>query len=103
MIRIASGEFSLVLSLFTLMLIISVAPAQVLTPNANPPGIAWAQWALNPQHTLFDSNVTGQPINNILASIVYDHNVAAEKADPNAQGTLLVHYQVPMIDGNDVF
>ncbi len=38
-----------------------------------------------------------------LVNLVYDFNTAAEKADPNAQGTLLVHYQVPLIDGNDVF
>ena len=102
MTRIASGKFSLIV-LLTCFFLVPAAPAQVLTPSANPPGIAWAQWALNPQHTLFDANVTGQPINNILANFVYDHNVAAEKADPHAAGTLLVHYQVPMIDGNDVF
>jgi hypothetical protein len=103
MTRIASGKFSLlVLCLMTLFLLTSAASAQILTPS-NPPGLAWPQWALNSQHTLFDGNVTGQPISSVLASIVYDHNVAQEKADPNAAGTLLVHYQVPMIDGNDVF
>lgn len=74
---------------------------QVLTPA--PAGVFWPQWGFNPQHTLFLNQTTGQPINNVLASITYDFNVAAEKADPNAAGTLLVHYQVPLIDGNDVF
>ena len=63
----------------------------------------WPQWGLNPQHTLFDSNTVGQPINKIETSFVYDFNVLAEKADPNNAGGLLVHYQVPLIDGNDVY
>jgi hypothetical protein len=57
----------------------------------------------NPQHTLFDANVTGQPLNNNLVNVIYDFNVAQEQADPIAAGDLLVHYQVPLIDGNDVF
>src|SRR5215472_283261 len=31
----------------------------------------WPQWALNPQHTGRVS-IAGQPLNNILANIVYD-------------------------------
>jgi hypothetical protein len=63
----------------------------------------WPQWALNPQHNLFTSNVTAQPLNKNLVNIIYDFNVAQEQADPIAQGDLLVHYQVPLIDGNDVY
>src|SRR5215472_12447383 len=63
----------------------------------------WPQWALNPQHNLFDRQVTAQPLTKNLVNIVYDANVAQEQADPNNQGALLVHYQVPLIDGNDVF
>lgn len=55
---------------------------QVLTPA--PAGPSWPQWGLNSQHTLFLNHITGQPINNVLASFTYDFNVAAEKADPNA-------------------
>src|SRR5690242_393240 len=77
------------------------ASAQILAPKAPP---SWPQWGLNPQHTLFDANVVGQPLNNNLVNIIYDFNVAAEKADPNAApGELLVHYQVPLVDGNDVY
>lgn len=75
---------------------------QILTPNVATPNF-WPQWGLNPQHSLFLSSTTGQPINKIEASFTYDFNVAGEKADPNAAGTLQVHYQVPMIDGNDVY
>ena len=63
----------------------------------------WPQWALNPEHTLFDSNVVGQPLNRIKASFVYDFNVTAEKADPNTSDGLDIHYQVPLADGNDVY
>lgn len=77
------------------------ASAQILAPKAPP---SWPQWGLNPQHTLFDATVAGQPLNENLVNIIYDFNVAAEQADPNAApGDLLVHYQVPLIDGNDVF
>ena len=63
----------------------------------------WSQWALNPQHTLFESNLVAQPLNRNLVNFVYDFNVAQTQADPNNAGGLLVHYQVPLIDGNDVF
>ncbi len=78
----------------------ATASAQILTPK--PAGPAWPQWGLNPQHTLFD-NVAGQPLNENLVNLVYDFNVPAEQADPNAAGTLLVHYQVPLVDGSDVY
>jgi hypothetical protein len=62
----------------------------------------WAQWGFNPQHTL-DLNVVGQPLNNNLVNLVNDPLVPQEQADPIAAGDLLVHYQVPLVDGNDVF
>jgi len=76
------------------------AAAQTLTPS-HPPD--WAQWGLNPQHSLFDGSVTAQPLNQNIVNLIYDFNIDAEKADPNAAGGLLVHYQVPLVDGNDVF
>src|SRR5262245_44480460 len=76
------------------------AGAQVLIPNKPPD---WPQWGLNPQHTLFDGGVNGQPLNQNIVNLIYDFNVAAEQADPIADGDLLVHYQVPLVDGNDVF
>jgi len=76
------------------------AGAQILAPNKPPD---WAQWGLNSQHTLFDGGVVGQPLNQNIVNLIYDFNIDAEKADPNATGDLLVHYQVPLVDGNDVF
>jgi hypothetical protein len=62
----------------------------------------WGQWGGNAQHTSA-VRAAGQPTRHILADIVYDPFAAAEKASPLAQGELLVHYQVPLLDGNDVF
>jgi hypothetical protein len=72
------------------------------TPLVSP-SFTWPQWGLNAQHTLFAGNVTGQPLNQNIVNLVYDFNIDAEKADPNATGDLLVHYQVPLVDGNDVY
>ncbi len=66
---------------------------------------SWPQWAQNPQHTGF-LNVVGQNLNQNLANIVYDPLVETEmQAVIPIQGekALLVHYQVPLVDGNDVF
>jgi hypothetical protein len=50
----------------------------------------WPQWALNPQHT-GQVNVSGQPLNQIFTSIVYDPLVPAEMA-ANAND-LLAHFR----------
>jgi len=62
----------------------------------------WAQWGRNAQHTSTTSAV-GQRASRLLADVVYDPFVNAEKTDPNSFGDLLVHYQVPLLDGNSVF
>jgi hypothetical protein len=63
-------------------------------------GQGWPQWAQNPQHTGF-LPVIGQHMDHILANIVYDPNVPDEQAQTG--GDLLVHYQTPLVDGNDVY
>src|SRR5205814_67444 len=60
----------------------------------------WPQWMQNPQHTGF-LNVVGQNLNKILANIVYDPLVPDEQAHNG--GDLLVHYQTPLVEGNDVY
>jgi hypothetical protein len=60
----------------------------------------WPQWMQNPQHTGF-LNVVGQNLNRILANIVYDPLVPDEQAKNG--GDLLAHYQVPLVEGNDVY
>ena len=55
----------------------------------------WPQWGLTPQHT-GQVSVAGQPLNQIVADIVYDPLVPAEMAANG--GELVAHYQVPLID-----
>ncbi len=64
------------------------------------PRRGWTQWGGDPQHT---GQVTskGQNLNRIIQTIVYDPFVAAEMAANG--GNLVVHYQVPILDGNDVY
>jgi len=64
-------------------------------------GTGWPQWAQNSQHTS-SADVAGQSLNGILANIIYDPLVAQEQAASYDQ-ELLAHYQVPLIDGNDVY
>src|SRR6516164_5829423 len=78
---------------FTVLTLILVAPIAVRAQF-------WPQWALNAQHTGHVS-VVGQPLTEILANVTYDPLVPAEMA---ANGnSLLAHYQVPLIDGSNVF
>ncbi|HYM62169.1 MAG TPA: hypothetical protein VEZ11_14905 [Thermoanaerobaculia bacterium] len=65
----------------------------------------WPQWGLNPQHT-GQFFVPGQNLNHNLADIVYDPLVPQEMAAVLAEfgsADLLVHYQSPLIDFDDVY
>jgi hypothetical protein len=66
------------------------------------PGVWWGNWGQNPQHQGVVS-VAGSTGSHILANIVYDPFVDKEQQGQYAAGDLLVHYQTPLIDGNDVF
>jgi hypothetical protein len=60
---------------------------------------AWPQWGQNPQHTGFLS-VAGQPPQAKLSDDVFDPFVSKEIAE---SGALLMHYQVPLVNGSNVF
>lgn len=64
----------------------------------------WAQWARTPQHTASIS-AAGQTPRKHLANITFDPFVKKEQAesDGGAKGDLLVHYQVPLVDGDSAF
>jgi uncharacterized protein (TIGR03437 family) len=63
-------------------------------------GTSWTQWGQNAQHTS-GVPVAGQSLDRILADIVYDPLTTDEK---NATGgDLIAHFQVPLVDGNDVY
>jgi outer membrane protein assembly factor BamB len=61
---------------------------------------AWHQWGNNASHS-GTSCVRGQPLHTVLADTVYDPFLPQEVAD--AEGDLLVHYQTPLIDGDDLY
>ena len=71
-----------------------------LTTLSAQGGVNWPQWGQNPQHT-GTINVAGQSIDQKLADIVYDPFVPDEQSFTG--GELLAHYQVPILDGEDVF
>src|SRR5690349_15067384 len=83
------GSLSLILFVGVMVLSIGFAAGQ-----------SWPQWALNPQHTS-QIQVVGQPLNRELSDVLFDPLVSQERAAE--QGVLGVHYQVPLIDGSDVF
>lgn len=61
---------------------------------------AWPQWGGGPQHGAAAA-VTAQPPVAILADVVCDPFVEAEKAEHGGQ--LLVHYAAPLLDGESVY
>ena len=72
-------------------------------PDPPPPSEApfWEQWGGNPQHS-GNVAVSGQSLDRRLADIVYDPFVPEEMA-ASGRNALLVHYQAPIVDGNDVY
>ena len=61
---------------------------------------AWPQWGRDSQHWGF-TPVAGQPPARVRAKIVYDPFSAQEQAESG--GSLLTHFQAPLVDGPDVF
>ena len=79
-------------------------PVPQLDCSASSPraaaGGGWPQWGLDPGHS-GTTCAEGQPLASVLARIVIDENVAAEKQEMG--GDLLVHYQQPLLVGDDVY
>ena len=75
--------------------------AAELDAKTNPD---WPQWGHTPQHTGATS-AAGQNPKKQLADITFDPFVRQEQAESKgyAKGDLLVHYPVPLVDGNLVF
>jgi len=88
-------------TLFLLMLAISLQTTLVTTAM----GQDWPQWGRDPQHT-GSINVAGQSLNRNIADVIYDSTVPGEISLASqlfGESDLLVHYQVPLIDGSDVY
>ena len=76
------------------LLVVSLSMAAVASAQG------WMQWGANARH---ESAVgaSGQRLDRIQAEVVIDPFVIAEKTF--AGGSLLTHYPVPLIDGDDLF
>src|ERR1041384_998223 len=84
-----------------LMLMFAVQTAVLTTTFAQE----WPQWGRDPQHSS-QINAAGQNLNQNLADLIYDSSAQDEIQVANqvfGEADLLVHYQVPLIDGNDVY
>ncbi len=89
-----------VCALFLALCSVSLVLTRVLADDDDG-SRSWPQWAQNPQHT-GTIGVAGQQLNRILADIVYDPFVPLEQIF-SGEDALLAHYQVPLLDGQDVF
>jgi hypothetical protein len=69
-----------------------------LSPAQNSGG--WPQWGQNPQHTGFLA-VAGQSLQAKLSDQIFDPFTSQEMAESG--GGLLMHYQVPLVNGNNVY
>jgi len=88
-------------TIYLLALTLSVTTVQITSALAQD----WPQWGRDPQHT-GQINVAAQNLNQNIANILYDSTVPGEIAAATqlfGEADLLVHYQVPLIDGNDVY
>jgi len=87
----------------TPLIVAALFAATAVSLVAAPPAtVWWGQWGQNPQHQ-GTVPVVGQTGSRILANVVYDPFTDKEQNGPYAAGDLLVHYQTPLISGNDVF
>jgi len=73
---------------------LTTTPAQAQTSPA------WPQWGQNPQHTGF-LPIAGQSLQAKLSDQIFDPFTPQEMAE--SSGALLMHYQVPLVNGNNVF
>lgn len=62
--------------------------------------VDWPQWGRTPDHR-GAAPVVGQPLDAILAELVYDPFAEQKKADRN--GALLAHYAVPLVDRDTIY
>jgi outer membrane protein assembly factor BamB len=74
--------------------------AGTVSPAAAQGGRGWSQWGRDARHHGM-APVAGQRLNQILAVLAYDPFAEQERAEQF--GVLAGHYQVPLVDGDDLF
>jgi outer membrane protein assembly factor BamB len=74
--------------------------AGTLSSAAAQGGRGWPQWGRDARHHGM-APVAGQRLDRLLADIVYDPFAEQERAEQF--GVLAAHFQVPLVDGDDVF
>ena len=74
--------------------------AGIVPTTAAQGGRGWPQWGRDARHHGM-APVTGQRLDQILAVFLYDPFVEQERAEQF--GVLAAHFQVPLVDRNDVF
>ncbi len=82
-----------------------VACGDNAAPAPEPHCDAWRQWAHDASHT-GATCASGQALQRMLADVVLDPFAPQEEADAMASfgsGDLVIHYQVPLVDGDAVF
>src|SRR5262245_14778983 len=83
-------------------LLLSIIASFIASSAFAAPSVWWGQWGQNPQPQS-TVNVAGQTGSTIFANVVYDPFVDKETQGPYAEGDLLVHYQTPLLDDNEVY
>src|SRR5262245_28155967 len=66
----------------------------------DPPCGDWLQWGADPTHQSHSCVIAQRP-QRLLDDIVFDPFVAQELAE--AKGSLVIHYQSPLLDGDDLY
>jgi outer membrane protein assembly factor BamB len=68
--------------------------------DETPDCSSWHQWGNDPSHA-GSSCSDGQSLETALATVIYDPFTAQEEADQS--DALVIHYQSPLLDGDDVY
>ena len=82
------------------LLCLAAAGALTAASPLQTGGRGWLQWGRDGRHHGM-APVAGQRLDRVLAELVYDPFVEQERAEQF--GVLTPHYQVPLVDGDDVF
>jgi outer membrane protein assembly factor BamB len=89
----------------TTLAVFALVSGAVLAPQVASfaaAGAGWPQWGQSSEHQGTVATI-GQPAAQIVAEMIFDPFTVSEQSDPLASRELRVHYQVPLVAGEDVF